>query len=601
MMLHNQHHQPHTKQKGHILLSHQPRYNQYINLPCIHHSEDFAKQQQVELHPSSFQIFVKTLTGKTITLEVQQTIDTIQSVKEKIYLKEYIPVCEQRLIYQNQQLEDHRSLLDYPTIGKDSTLHLVLRLIAGVSHPQLPTNNIVTTKKKVIKEEKTSRKKNKDPSSSITKDKTNIIVDQNNDKQHSNNTSNMIGPTSTLTTILDSGSIPPIDQVLEEGCIPNLDLTSNNADMSNGFPFLINSNNENLSFQPFPASYIEGNKEYEYDDEDEDDQVSTASSSNDTKSKRKDKSSRIKKRGNYTKRACVNCRVAHAACDAGRPCKRCVQLGKGDSCRDAERKRTKKRTLNEFENVAGFYPSLDSFIPLLGNLQQPIPTDNNNNTIALKESENHGSAPDNESSTTSSSMDEKKLIKNEQEELFTKSQQENEDITYLQQKLHNTELADIFNPENESSNNQVSFLDLEDNQTSNINVQSFFVNDDDLDNTNPEKRDEISSDQFGINSNINNTSENTSIVPVNNNLLNELPTNSLPVNITEALSHANGNDEIVKRLVYEYVRQSEELKELKKLVAHLQLTLISLNPHQYTNAPNNHMLGGDLDISGNTM
>jgi hypothetical protein len=381
----------------------------------------------------NIQIFVKTLTGQSVTLDVSPK-ETVNDLKFKIWKKLQIPVDSQRLIFQMTQLQDEKTLESY-NVQKESTIHLALRLVAGVQ----------------------------------------VKVQTNQGRVYT----------------------------LNEGTF---------ADTTN-------------TYQPNMYSY---------------------QSSQDSK-----------KRGTYTKKACANCRKSHSACDAGRPCRRCLQLGLTD-CMEAQRK-SKKRDFEEMNTFQPFTNMLE-FLPLL----DQIPKTSVVNADVKKETLEPSSSQIEFEDLFNDVLD----IKEEQE---TKKQK-----IELFEEFQETPILDEFQFSNnfdfsfEGNNDLSSLVELESEK-----VELF-----------PEEEEETliesAQDHF--------KSFEKSIVPYQSGNHHHSKSVIIPREEVEELTNGDPQqDFLMKSLMIAHLKQQQELGELRGLVSHLQSLIIAQAALQQ-NPPKNNSL-----------
>ncbi len=305
---------------------------------------------------SQMQIFVKTLENKSISLSCSKET-TIDQLKKMIETKEGVPTSNQRLIYQAKQLEGS-STLGECGVESDRTIHLLLKTPTSTNTLSSKTSGASTIPPPPAGVEMNSLaslfaslSENKNKPLSLTPEQIQLMLSsQFVQQQQQQQTATKIGsginklpsPSSSSSTKNDESNFQQYFVDLDEPQKSPSDLAMSDNNMAD--------------------SDDEGSSDDEFEE------VSHTDSNGEVVKKKQKRG----KRGCYTKRACSNCRLAHAACDAGRPCKRCVTLGKSDTCVDAQRKRTKKRPFTDMNTFSAekenLLPSMTDYIPMLGQI-----------------------------------------------------------------------------------------------------------------------------------------------------------------------------------------------------------------------------------------
>lgn len=458
-------------QDGRELIQTYTLQNEDTSMKTDTNNFDLTKPKQKTTPDETFQIFVRTLTGKTITIDVSEK-DTVHYVKHLIWEKERIPPESQTLAFQNKQLFDDNKLSFY-RIQKESTLHLALRLCAGV---QVPVTQTPIQKK-------------------------------------------------------------PIPRIVPQ---PNIFSTSPTL-ITKKEPVLINHKG---AF-------------------DTDKFFKTQEKQEQTTQVAKPKKM---KRGQYTKRACINCRNAHTACDSGRPCKRCKQLGL-ENCIDAPRKKSRKRGLEEVNGSATYYPSMQDFLPMLDNL----PALDQDKPVDLKTTEDVPQIQTEEVKVEPPVITDVPQIQTEEVKVEPKIEkmEENEIILSPQDLFNDTPLpsSSLIEYDSKSETNLFPDHDVEIEQTKEpTKIQESLI-------LNAPHALTLYSDQT-VGTSKQKIPPGDEFVDPNTETYKAVSKVVMKTNTKRELTQ---DEELIRRLFIAHLRQHQELGELRQLVAHLQQLIISQN------------------------
>lgn len=458
--------------------------------------------------PPKYKIFVKTVSNKVIPMLCTPNTSII-SLKLAIQQQEKIPVNSQRLIADAKILDDKLFLRDYPTVLKENGVIFCLLNLPDTQKVQqaLQGQAQVAPKPQI-------------PQST---------------QQHP-----ISAPT---TTNSQENKIPEPKSNTSQVSLPSSASSIQNEAKKESESVEEPEKQKKETKEPEKEDDYSMDKDEDLDNENEDDGSSSPH-------KKKDKeSSKKKKRGKYSKRACIPCKKAHSACDSGRPCKRCLSLGLGHLCQDAERKKPRRRPAEEPNRQT--YSSLTDFLPLLQKLPTGGPEEGN-------ESTNKGQTK--EISQTKASGVETMHNHETNDNAFAANsvfQSQNGEFDFDDESNFSRDSMSEFDNATFSGNN---YFPTEDYQQPH---HSLFED---------EKSDEEMEDISSLNTNFSFNNADNSPSASTFNFAATSPFDTL---------NPDANSEIMQKIFVTYIQQAAELEQVKNLLGKIQNIQNLGNPQQY--------------------